>query len=65
MKSSLIKKSLVLFSIISVLIYLSFSFIVWEFNPYFWGVEQRESFTSFIMICFLFSPIVIKFSNIK
>jgi hypothetical protein len=65
MKYSTIKNSLILFLIVSALIYLSYVFINWQFNPYHWSIEQRESFAKFVMISFLLSPLALKFNKLK
>ncbi len=65
MKYSKIKKSLILFLIVSTFIYMSYVFINWQFNPYYWRIEQRESFAKFVMISFLLSPLAVKFNNLK
>jgi hypothetical protein len=53
------KKIVSVFIFLSLFIYLSFSFVNWQFNPYTWGIKIRCGFIFFMFINLLISIVPI------
>jgi hypothetical protein len=58
------KKTIALFIFLSIFIYLCFTFVNWEFNPYVWGVDKRGGFIFFMSLNLVLSPLIKNLSEI-
>jgi hypothetical protein len=54
------KTTIQVFIFLTVFIYLCFSFVNWEFNPYLWGIDRRGLFIFFMTLNLFLSPLAIK-----
>lgn len=48
------KKTLVSFLCMLAIAYIVFSFVLWQFNPAFWGIDAR-----FLLVYFVFAALFI------
>ena len=58
------KKTIAVFILLTIFIYLCFAFVNWEFNPYVWGAEKRGGFVFFISLNLVISPLGVNLSKI-
>jgi hypothetical protein len=50
-------------ALILVLLYLSFCFVLWQFNPQLWGVEKRGLFICCCILSSILPPFIRAFSE--
>jgi hypothetical protein len=58
------KKIIAGYVFLTVFIYLCFSFVNWEFNPYIWGSKIRGGFVFFMVLNFFIVPLGVNLSEI-
>ena len=59
------KKGIALFIFLSIFIYLSFSFVNWQFSPYIWGIKIRGAFILFMVANLLVTILTINTEEIN
>jgi hypothetical protein len=51
-------KKLIKYLIITVVLYLLFSFVTWQFDPTIWSIDVRGTFAVMWGVCMVLTPII-------